>query len=82
MPAAMAFAGRFREASRVAIGMSKSILNQASHLDQRTLADMEAYAQAVCMSTDYHRQAVERFLSKQPLAFDWDAMDRCAYGGD
>ena len=76
LDSAMRFAGRFRHASRDAIGMAKTILNQASHLDQRALADMEAYAHAICISTDYHRQAVERFLAKKPLAFDWDRMEK------
>ena len=74
--AAMRFAGRFRHASPQAVGMAKNILNQSTHLGQRTLADLEAYAQGICLSSDYHRQAVERFVSKEPLAFDWDRMDR------
>jgi len=69
---ALAYARRFNNASRDAIGMAKTILNKSSESDQRTLSEMESYAQAVCMETDYHQDAVKRFLSKQPLAFDWD----------
>ena len=74
--AALAFARRFDEASRLATGMSKTILNQALHSDQRGLADMEAMAQALCLASDYHKQAVQRFLDKRPLAFDWDRMTK------
>ncbi|OWU66392.1 enoyl-CoA hydratase, partial [Roseovarius sp. 22II1-1F6A] len=74
--AALSFARRFDEASRLATGMSKTILNQALHSDQRGLADMEAMAQALCLASDYHKQAVQRFLNKQPLAFDWDRMTK------
>ena len=75
LEAAMGFAGRFRHASRDAIGMAKNILNQSSHLDQHALADMEAFAQGVCFSSEYHQKAAQRFLAKEPLAFDWDRMD-------
>lgn len=72
--AALAFAGRFRHASTAAIGMAKSILNQSFHLDQRALADLEAYAQAIAIESDQHRDAVAAFLDKRPLPFDWDAV--------
>lgn len=76
MPAARAMAGRFAKSSRIATGQAKVILNQSLHTDQRALADMEAWAQAVCLASDYHKTAIRRFLDKQPLEFDWDAMDR------
>lgn len=70
---AMEFAGRFRKASRLAAGQAKLLLNQAFHHDQKAMADMESWAQAVCMESDYHRDAIERFINKQPLQFDWDS---------
>lgn len=72
MDAAMALAGRFRHASREAIGISKNILNQSHHLDLRALGELEAFGQAVANDTDYHDDAVSRFLDKQPLLFNWD----------
>ncbi|HYD71127.1 enoyl-CoA hydratase/isomerase family protein [Azospirillum sp.] len=79
---ALAFAGRFRHASTDAIGMAKTILNQSFHLDQRALADLEAYAQAVAIESDHHRDAVATFLGKRPLPFDWDAMTEQVAGQD
>mgnify|MGYP003546927418 CR=1 FL=1 len=32
-----------------------------------------AAAQAMVMKTDYHHDAVSRFLNKQPRAFEWSA---------
>jgi 2-(1,2-epoxy-1,2-dihydrophenyl)acetyl-CoA isomerase len=32
----------------------------------------EADAQAAANATGYHRDAVARFLAKEPLAFDWE----------
>lgn len=69
---ALGFAGRFKAASRDAIGMAKTILNRSTESDQRTLGELESYAQAVCMESDYHHEAVRRFLGKEQLAFDWD----------
>ena len=65
-------AARFSDASTAAIGMAKSIMNQAFHLDTHAMAEFEAYAQTVCRSTEYHQQAVERFKTKQPARFDWE----------
>ena len=73
MDAAMALAARFRHASRDAIGISKNILNQSHHLDLRALGELESFGQAVANSTDYHKEAVSRFLDKQPLLFNWDS---------
>ena len=69
---ALAFAGQLRNASREAIGMSKTILNKSFELDQRALSEMESYAQAMCMESQYHHDAVARFLDKKPLTFNWD----------
>ncbi|MCG2635125.1 MAG: enoyl-CoA hydratase/isomerase family protein [Gammaproteobacteria bacterium] len=73
MERALEFAGRFRNASTLALGMAKGILNHSFELDQRTLAEQESYAQAICIETDYHQQAVQRFLNKEKTLFDWDA---------
>jgi len=69
LPQAVALARSFTEASPVALGLTKNILNQSFQLDQRALAELESYAQGLCMDSDYHRDAVRRFLDRQPLAF-------------
>ena len=69
---AIAFANRFRNASTLAIGMTKSMLNQSFERDLATSLDLEASAQAIANNSDYHRAAVERFLDKQPSLFDWE----------
>lgn len=74
LEAAMAFAGRFRKASRLAAGQAKMILNQSFHLDQKALSEMESWAQALCMESPYHRDAIRRFVEKEPLQFDWDKL--------
>ena len=69
---ALALAGRFEDASTETLGMAKNILNRSFNLDQDTLAELEAFAQALAVHTEYHKDAVKRFLAKQPLAFRWD----------
>ena len=74
MDRAFEFAGRFRNASREAVGMAKNILNNAFSQDQKTLGELESYAQGVALQSDYHQQAVTRFLNKEPLLFNWDEL--------
>ena len=76
MDAAIELAGRFRDASREAIGLSKNIMNQSFNLDFRALGELEAFGQAVAHDTDYHKAAVKRFIDKEPTLFDWDKMQR------
>lgn len=70
---ALQLASRFHEASMPALGMAKNILNRSFNLDQSTLAELESYAQALAIHTEYHDIAVARFLGKQPLKFSWPA---------
>ena len=71
---ALAFARRFCSAPTMAIGLAKNILNQSHNLDQRAMAELESYAQAICQDSDSHRQAIERFLRKEPLPYVWEEL--------
>lgn len=68
---ALALAARFSDASTEALGIAKNILNRSFNLDQDTLAELEASAQAMSLHTEYHRVAVAGFLAKKPPAFRW-----------
>ena len=65
-------AARFGEASTTAIGMAKTIMNQAFELNPKAMAELEAFAQATCRGSAYHQEAIGRFKKKEPLRFDWD----------
>lgn len=71
LDAALALTGKLTEASMESLGMAKTILNQSFNLDQRALAELESYAQAIALDSEYHRDAAQRFLGKQPLRFNW-----------
>ena len=75
MDATMKLAGRLCKANTRAIGATKRIVNQSFNLDAQALIEMEAAAQAVQLSSDYHQNAIKGFLNKQPLAYDWEQMD-------
>jgi len=70
---ALALAARFHGASTEAIGIAKSVLTRSFNLDYDTLAELEASAQALALHSEYHKDAVARFLEKKPLAFRWDS---------
>lgn len=71
MQKAIALGHAFQHAGTQALGMAKNILNRSFNLDQDTLSELEAYAQAVARQTAYHKDAVKRFLEKEPLLFTW-----------
>jgi 2-(1,2-epoxy-1,2-dihydrophenyl)acetyl-CoA isomerase len=73
MPEALALAERYHHASTDALGIAKNILNRSFNLDQDTLAELEASAQALALHTAYHDEAVANFLNKRPLKFKGDA---------
>jgi 2-(1,2-epoxy-1,2-dihydrophenyl)acetyl-CoA isomerase len=68
----LALATCLGNASIDALGIAKNILNRSFNLDQDTLAELEAFAQAMMLNTEYHKDAISRFLSKRPMAFRWD----------
>lgn len=75
MNAATRMARRFARAPTRAIGLTKNLLNQSFHLDARAMLEMEAFAQATARSDGYHKEAVARFVRREPPLFDWDEPD-------
>ncbi|MBO9355750.1 enoyl-CoA hydratase/isomerase family protein [Bordetella petrii] len=72
---ALALARRFLAAPRVALGMTKRLANRAYELDAATLAELEACAQVACLAEPDHTEALERFVRKEPMRYDWDRPD-------
>ena len=44
--------------------------------EQAEMIDAECAAQLACRGTEFHGEAVRRFLAKEPRLYDWDAMSR------
>jgi 2-(1,2-epoxy-1,2-dihydrophenyl)acetyl-CoA isomerase len=69
MPRALALAGSFAGASPLAVSLVKRITLDPGALE--AAFEAEANGQALCFQTTPHREAVQRFFEKQPLAFQW-----------
>ncbi|MGO1500698.1 MAG: enoyl-CoA hydratase/isomerase family protein [Marinobacter sp.] len=66
---ALGMARQMLNACPVAFGITKRVLNQVFDLDANAVLEMEASGQAICFTTDYHKDSVQRFLDKRPLNF-------------
>ena len=69
LPRALALAESFAGASPLAVGLVKRFALDAGAME--AAFEAEANAQALCFQTTPHREAVQRFLDKQPLGFQW-----------
>jgi 2-(1,2-epoxy-1,2-dihydrophenyl)acetyl-CoA isomerase len=68
---AQAIAASFTAASPLAVSLVKRALAAAPAASLDTMLDFEADAQALCFGSAGHREAVARFLDKQPGGFRW-----------
>ena len=68
---AQALARSLVHASPLALSLIKQSLSHTMCADLATVLATEANHQALCFSTQRHRDAVDRFLAKQPAAFVW-----------
>jgi len=70
--AALALAARFHQAPTGSIGLSKAMLNRTFETQRSDIYAQEAMAQSLCRDSAYHKQAVKRFVDKQPPLYQWD----------
>jgi len=69
LPRALALAESFAGASPLAVSLVKRFALDAGAME--AAFEAEANGQALCFQTTPHREAVQRFLDKQPPAFRW-----------
>lgn len=69
MPAALALARELANGATAAIGLTKSLLNMAPTASMEQLAEFEAYALAVVLSTEDHREGIRAFQEKRKPLF-------------
>jgi 2-(1,2-epoxy-1,2-dihydrophenyl)acetyl-CoA isomerase len=72
---ARAIAAAFACASPVAMSLAKRALGRSLETDLSAMLAFEADAQGIAFSTGEAKQALQRFLSKQPPLFSWPAAD-------
>lgn len=75
MPRAQQLARAMSNCSPTAFSMTKQLLGQTYELDRKALLEGEANAQALCFSTDYVKEAAASFLRREPLRFQWPALE-------
>ncbi|MGR3452579.1 enoyl-CoA hydratase/isomerase family protein [Pseudooceanicola sp.] len=71
LPRAREMAAMMADASPTAFALTKAISARSLELDSEALLAMEAQAQSVCLTSRYHKEALERFTQKQPPRFDF-----------
>ena len=68
---AQQMANCFAQAAPAALAMTKRALNASLNSSLEVMMDIEADGQAVARTSQWHTDAVQRFLNKQPSAFKW-----------
>lgn len=71
LPRAKEIAGMMSEVSPTAYALTKEITARAMQTDSDTILEMEADAQAICLTSDYHFDAIARFAAKTAPAFNF-----------
>ena len=61
----------FAQAAPAAVALTKRAFNVSLNSSLETMIDVESSAQAVARTSQWHTDAVQRFLTKQPSAFQW-----------
>lgn len=69
-------AGRLARGSKQAMGLTKLLVNRSHASDYDTMAELEASGQALMHETEFHREAVRRFVAKEPSLYNWDELQR------
>ena len=70
--ASVALAHRMQNTSSTAFAITKRVTNQTFENTAASIVEMEAAGQAICLTSHYHSDAVERFVNKKPLRFNWE----------
>ncbi|MEO8859611.1 MAG: enoyl-CoA hydratase/isomerase family protein [Burkholderiaceae bacterium] len=68
---ALVLARALATTSATASAMAKTGLNMSLSSDFRSMVEYECAAQGIAFSSDYHREAVDRFRSKREPQFVW-----------
>ncbi len=71
MERAQALARGFASASGTALSLTKEALNASLGSTLDAMLQMEAAAQAIAGSSEYHREAARRFVAKEVMQFQW-----------
>lgn len=71
---ARTMARNLAKGSATSQALAKALIDRSLSSSQAELTDAECAAQEAARHTDFHREAVRRFLAKEPRLYDWDQM--------
>jgi 2-(1,2-epoxy-1,2-dihydrophenyl)acetyl-CoA isomerase len=71
MQSTLDFAERFHTAPIGALGIAKGVMNHAFESSRWAVYAQEGMAQAMCRESDFHHEAVGRFLAKEAPLYQW-----------
>lgn len=71
LPRAQEIAAQMTQSSPTAFSLTKAISARSLELGSDTILDMEAQAQSICLTSDYHKDAIGRFARKEAPRFDF-----------
>ncbi|MEM9306605.1 MAG: enoyl-CoA hydratase-related protein [Pseudomonadota bacterium] len=72
LPRATEMARQMAQASPLAFRLTKQISARAMECDNGVIEELEAQAQAVCLTSKYHHDAISRFVEKKAPRFDFE----------
>ena len=72
LPRAQEIAAMMCNTSRTAFALTKSISARSLELDSEALLQLEAQAQAICLASAYHKDAIDRFANRKPAKFNFE----------
>ncbi|MDF1720656.1 MAG: enoyl-CoA hydratase/isomerase family protein [Minwuia sp.] len=70
------FAERLTHGSKSAMTVTKRAVNKTFEASYAETVTAEATGQPLLFTTDFHKEAARRFVSKEPSMFDWDRMNK------
>jgi len=70
---AQAYAARLAEGPKTAQALTKRLVNKTFERSWQDIADAEADGQTLLFSSDFAKEAIRRFLAKEPVLYNWDA---------
>lgn len=71
LPRAMEVASSMTDVSPLAFSLTKEITSRSMQVDSDSILQMEMQAQATCLTSEYHLEALTRFTKKQKPKFDF-----------
>jgi 2-(1,2-epoxy-1,2-dihydrophenyl)acetyl-CoA isomerase len=73
LAAAEAYATRLAEGPKTAQALTKRLVNKSFERGWQDIADAEADGQTLLFTSDFSKEAIRRFLDKEPALYNWDA---------